>query len=318
VLMLYYTPTPEAAYRSIKDLQFAIPFGSVFRNLHRWAGHAMVAVVVLHLCRVFFTGAYKAPRQFNWVIGVALLVLTLALSFTGYLLPWDQLAFWAVTVGTSMATYAPGVGEPLRQLLLGGETVGAAALLRFYVLHCAILPVAMVLLIALHLFRVRRDGLSAPAAVLEATPQAREHAGHEARLVPAWPHLLHREVLLLAGTLLALQVFAVAFEAPLEEIADAARTPNPAKAPWYFLGLQEAVHYSALVGGVLAPAAILAVLLALPYLDTSQHGIGKWFDRSRRTANTLFAGLVLLVVALTVIGAWFRGPHWAWTWPWHP
>ncbi|MBK5296939.1 MAG: cytochrome b N-terminal domain-containing protein, partial [Vicinamibacteria bacterium] len=170
LLMLYYTPSPALAYRSIKDLQFVIPFGSLLRNLHRWAGHAMVVAVLLHACRVFFTGAYKEPRQFNWVLGLGLLVLTLALSFTGYLLPWDQLAFWAITVGTSMVSYAPGIGPAARHVLLGGDTVGAGALLRFYVLHCAVLPASMLLLVCLHVFRVRRDGLSWPGDARPAPP----------------------------------------------------------------------------------------------------------------------------------------------------
>jgi quinol-cytochrome oxidoreductase complex cytochrome b subunit len=316
VLMLWYTPSPVAAYRSIKDLQFVVPYGGFLRNLHRWAGHAMVAVVCLHMCRVFFTGAYKAPRQFNWQIGLALLVLTLALSFTGYLLPWDQLAFWAVTVGTSMATYVPMLGTPLRYLLLGGDTVGPGALLRFYVLHCAVLPATMLLLVVLHVFRVRRDGLSAPAVVANAHTQPAGAAVEGARLVPAWPHLLCLEVLLLLATLVVLQVLALAVNAPLEEIADAARTPNPARAPWYFLGLQELVHHSAVVGGVLAPAVVFIALVVLPYIDTSPRGIGTWFARDRRAVNIAFGLLVFAALALTAIGAWFRGPQWAWAWPW--
>src|SRR5512135_1280758 len=159
-LMFYYVPYPAEAYRSMKDLQFVVTFGVVLRNMHRWAAHGMVAVVFLHMCRVFLTGSYKAPREFNWVIGVALLLLTLALSFTGYLLPWDQLAYWAITVGTNIAAYAPLVGQRLKFLLLAGHDIGPLTLLRFYVLHCVILPLALLLLVALHVWRVRKDGLS--------------------------------------------------------------------------------------------------------------------------------------------------------------
>ena len=123
-LMLNYVPYPSEAYRSMKDLQFAVTYGVILRNLHRWSAHAMVFVVFLHLCRVFLTGSYKAPREFNWVIGVVLLLLTLGLSFTGYLLPWDQLAFWAITVGTNIAAYAPVVGQRLKFLLLAGHSIG--------------------------------------------------------------------------------------------------------------------------------------------------------------------------------------------------
>jgi quinol-cytochrome oxidoreductase complex cytochrome b subunit len=304
-LMLYYVPHPDAAYRSMKDIEYATTFGRLIRNAHRWAAHGMVAIVFLHMCRVFFTGAYKRPREFNWVVGVALLLLTLALSFTGYLLPWDQLAFWAITVGTSIVAYAPVVGERLRYLLLGGHEIGQAALLRFYVLHCLVLPLAMGFLVAFHFWRVRKDGgLALPPG--------------PSRRVLAWPHLLFRELLVLLLVLVVVNVAAIAFDAPLEEIADAARTPNPAKAPWYFLGLQELVHYGAVLGGVVVPAVMVLALLALPYVDTRPGGVGVWFARERRLANAVFGVIALAVVVLTVVGTFFRGPNWAWVWPWAP
>jgi len=164
LLMFYYLPSTELAYRSMKDLEFAIFFGKVLRNIHRWAAHAMVISVFLHMCRVFLTGAYKPPREFNWVVGLCLLILTVLLSFTGYLLPWDQLAFWAITVGTSIVSYVPVIGEKIRYLALGGNVVGQSALLRFYVLHCVFLPLVMGILIGLHFWRIRKDGgLSRPS-----------------------------------------------------------------------------------------------------------------------------------------------------------
>ncbi|MBI2834032.1 MAG: cytochrome b N-terminal domain-containing protein [Acidobacteria bacterium] len=163
LLMFYYVPSVERAYADMKDLEFVVSFGIVLRNLHRWAAHGMVAVVFLHMCRVFYTGSYKPPRDFNWVIGVVLLVLTFLLSFTGYLLPWDQLAFWAITVGTSIAGYTPLMGQRLRSFLLGGNQVGQNALLRFYVLHVMLLPLVMTVLIGVHFWRIRKDGgLSRP------------------------------------------------------------------------------------------------------------------------------------------------------------
>ena len=145
------------------DLRGSVAFGTFLRNMHRWAAHGMVAVVFLHMCRVFLTGSYKKPREFNWVLGVVLLLLTLFLSFTGYLLPWDQLAFWAITVGTAIAGYAPVVGKEMQFLLLGDANVGQEALLRFYVLHVAVLPAVLTLLIAIHFWRIRKDGgLSRP------------------------------------------------------------------------------------------------------------------------------------------------------------
>ena len=162
-LMFYYRPHPPQAYQDMKDLQFVVYLGSFLRNMHRWAAHGMVICVFLHMCRVFYTGSYKRPRQFNWVIGVVLFLLTLGLSFTGYLLPWDQLAFWAITVGTNIGSYAPLVGARIRELLLGGHTVGESALLRFYVLHVAVLPALVTLLTMVHFWRVRKDGgLSRP------------------------------------------------------------------------------------------------------------------------------------------------------------
>jgi quinol-cytochrome oxidoreductase complex cytochrome b subunit len=157
-LMFYYFPSEAEAYNRMLDLRSSVSFGFVLRNVHKWAAEAMVVVVVLHMSRVFLTGAYKPPREFNWVIGILLLLLTLVLSFTGYLLPWDQLAFWAITVGTAIAGYAPVLGEPMRQFLLGGDTVGQEALVRFYVLHVSILPGLMTIFIAVHFWRIRKDG----------------------------------------------------------------------------------------------------------------------------------------------------------------
>ena len=338
-LMLYYVPYPPEAYRSMKDLQFAVTFGIVLRNMHRWSAHAMVAIVFLHMCRVFWTGSYKAPREFNWVVGILLLLLTLGLSFTGYLLPWDQLAFWAITVGSNIAAYAPVVGDQVKFLLLGGHVIGPMTLLRFYVLHCVILPLSMLMLVSLHVFRVRKDGLSGalvhttpveeaagvfPASTktyglmaLGRRPKSSVFARDPDDEVFAWPHLLYRELLVALGVIIALHAVSLVFMAPLEEIADPTRTPNPAKAPWYFLGLQELVHYSALVGGVIVPTVIVLALLALPYVDRDPTGSGRWFAPERRRANTIFTALVVVFIALTIVGTLFRGANWAWVWPWN-
>jgi quinol-cytochrome oxidoreductase complex cytochrome b subunit len=158
LLMFYYIPSVERAYPAMKEIQFQVPLGQFTRNMHRWSAHAMVLIVILHMARVFFTGAYKPPREFNWVVGVILLIFTLGASFTGYLLPWDQLAYWAITVGTNIAGYAPVIGSAVHDLLLGGKEVGQDALIRFYTLHIALLPLLMALLISLHIWRVRKDG----------------------------------------------------------------------------------------------------------------------------------------------------------------
>lgn len=158
LLMFYYHPSEAQAYGDMKDLEFTVTAGVFLRNLHRWAAHLMVALVFLHMVRVFYAGAYKPPREFNWVLGVILFVLTILLSYTGYLLPWDQLAFWGVTVGTNMADAMPVVGEDISFLLLGSNQVDANTLVRFYVLHCTVLPAVMLMIIAVHVWRVRKDG----------------------------------------------------------------------------------------------------------------------------------------------------------------
>ncbi len=169
LLMFYYAPDVGRAYRDMKDLAYVVRLGKFLRNMHRWSAHAMVVLVIFHMARVFFTGSYRPPREFNWVLGVTLLVLTLLLSFTGYLLPWDQLAYWAITVGTNMAGATPFLGHKgpfaitevhndVRFVLIGGTVIGQNALLRFYVLHCVALPLVMTVLMVVHFWRIRKDG----------------------------------------------------------------------------------------------------------------------------------------------------------------
>jgi quinol-cytochrome oxidoreductase complex cytochrome b subunit len=176
-LMFYYRPVAEYAYADMKYLEFDMPFGMLMRNMHRWAAHAMVIAVWLHMFRVFMTGSYKPPREFNWVVGVILLVLTLLLSFTGYLLPWDQLAIWAVTVGSNMARATPLLGNEgpfaeftgvnavydARALIFGGGEISSHTLLRFYILHCIFIPLVTTLFLIVHFWRIRRDGMSGPS-----------------------------------------------------------------------------------------------------------------------------------------------------------
>jgi quinol-cytochrome oxidoreductase complex cytochrome b subunit len=158
LLMLYYHPSVPQAYDDMKDLQFVVSAGVFLRNLHRWSAHAMVLLVFAHMFKVFYRNAYRPPREFNWVVGVILLLLTLFLSYTGYLLPWDQLAFWAITVGSNILSAVPLLGPKVRFLMLGGHTVNANALLRFYVLHCVILPLVAAMFLAIHFWRIRKDG----------------------------------------------------------------------------------------------------------------------------------------------------------------
>jgi quinol-cytochrome oxidoreductase complex cytochrome b subunit len=341
LLMFYYVPSTTQAYDRMLDLRGTVAFGIFLRNMHRWSAHGMVAMVALHLCRVFLTGAYKKPREFNWVLGVVLLLVTLFLSFTGYLLPWDQLAFWAITVGTSIAGYAPLVGQQMKFVLLGDTTVGQEALLRFYVLHVAVLPAVLTLLIAIHFWRIRKDGgLSRPE-----DGRGREAGVVKMRIEPAgitpkgaavktygmqgfvrgpftkignvpdnsvysWPNLLMAELFVFVLTLSAILVVSLLFNAPLEQPVNVMHPPNPAKAPWYFLGLQEMVSYSAFWGGIGVPTVMVVLLILAPYIDRGQAGVGRWFAKERLLANTIFLTLAVLNVIFIVIGTFFRGPNW--------
>lgn len=344
LLLFYYVPSTSQAYDRMLDLRGTVAFGTFLRNMHRWAAHGMVAVVFLHMCRVFLTGAYKKPREFNWVIGVLLLLLTLFASFTGYLLPWDQLAYWAITVGASIAAYAPGLGQEIQFLLLGDYSVGQEALLRFYVLHVVVLPLLITLFVAIHFWRIRKDGgLARPDDTTPPSPPAVEAQPAQTtagtvetkkygfmgfvrgpftkvgnipdNTVHSWPDLLTAELFVFVLTIAAILVVSLLFHAPLEEPVNVMHPPNPAKAPWYFLGLQELVSYSAFWGGVGIPTLEVIILLLVPYLDRKPFGVGVWFSKDRLLANTLFITFALVNVVLVVIGTFFRGPNWAFVSP---
>ena len=349
LLMFYYVPSTTQAYDRMLDLRSSVEFGVILRNMHRWAAHAMVATVFLHMCRVFFTGSYKPPREFNWLIGVALFLLTLFSSFTGYLLPWDQLAFWAITVGTSIAGYAPLIGKAMKFMLLGDVTVGQEALLRFYVLHVVVLPLVLTIFVAVHFWRIRKDGgLAKPEAstpvpaaspvkveiaevpvpvassgsVLVALPARRftiqglvrgpliKVGKLEEDTVFSWPNLLVAELFVLLLTIAGVVLVSYFFNAPLEQPVNVMHPPNPAKAPWYFLGLQEQVSYSAFWGGIGVPGIELLLLLLLPYVDRGREGVGRWFARQRILANSIFLLFVIVNIGLIIIGTFFRGANW--------
>lgn len=336
LLAFYYVPSTKMAYQSIKDIENVVSYGRILRNMHRWAAHGMVLTVFLHMCRVFFTYSFCKPREFNWVVGVTLFLTTIGLSFTGYLLPWDQLAYWAITVGTSMATYAPVIGEQTKYILLGGNIVGQGALLRFYVLHCFVLPVFMIMALAIHFWRIRKDGgISGPSFDESASPEDIAKSASKSyglmevvkgttvtterepdNYVFTWIHLIPKEVLATIVVIIILNIVSVFFNAPLEEMATPTVTPNPAKAPWYFLGLQELVHYSAFIGGVLLPGLIVVGLFIIPYIDRSGKGSGVWFSQHRKFQNSLFATFVIAMLILVIIGTLFRGENWGFVTPW--
>jgi len=283
LLMFWYAPTVERAYPDILSLQTAVPYGQLLRNLHRWGAHLMVLTAVLHLARVFYTGAYKPPREFNWVVGVGLLALTLAGSFTGYLLPWDQLAFWAVTVGTSLASHLPGIGADLQAYLLGGPEVGQAALLRFYALHVMVIPLALALLTSVHFWRVRKDGGLAVPKIPRDT-------------VLAFPVVAVIEVMLTLAVSLGLLLLSLAVDAPLEAVANPNLTPDPSKAPWYFVGLQEMLeHGHPFVMAIAGPLLAGLFVAAVPYLDPAETDAGVWFGSRRGAWITALSAVYTLV-----------------------
>lgn len=295
LLMLYYTPSIERAYASVKDIIFIVPGGRYLRNMHRWAGHGLVLVAFLHLARVFYTGAYAKGRGFNWIIGLALFATTLFLSFSGYLLPWDQLAYWAVTIGANIAasfrelTDALGVtnffdiGGLLKKIMIGGESVGQEALTRFYMLHIVFLPATFAVLLGVHMWRIRKDGgLNIPEnadALLALRQSTAKNRNESTKLkISAWPTALWGELAVLMATLALLMIFAYLFDAPLQEIANPAAPENPAKSPWYFLGIQELVSYSAFAGGILIPLGFIGFLISIPFKDNGVEKIGIWFS----------------------------------------
>ncbi|HVP42499.1 MAG TPA: cytochrome b N-terminal domain-containing protein [Terriglobales bacterium] len=350
LLMVYYKPSTDLAYQSIKDIHFTVYTGRFIRNIHRWAAQLMVLTVLLHMARVFFTGSYKKPREFNWLVGLGLLVLTLALSFTGYLLPWDQLAYWAITIGSNIAnsprelTDAVGVTRWLdpggfqKRLLLGANYVGQDALIRFYVLHVFLLPLALVTLLGVHFWRIRKDGglarpedpMGGPAewggarrTVFEPVPtktyglmalvkgkRPTVNRGPE-NTVMAWPHLFWAELAVFMITVAATLILSFYWDAPLKELANPGIPENPAKAPWYFLGIQELVSYSAFTGGLLIPLIVVVGLALIPFLDRRSGGEGVWFgtkgERSVFLNSLLFAVLVTVgMLIFTVDYGWLR------------
>ncbi len=342
-LMIYYKPTTAEAYGSMKDIQYVVPTGRFMRNIHRWAAHGMVACVFLHMARAFYTGAYKPPREFNWVIGMCLFVLTLFLSFTGYLLPWDQLAFWAVTIGSEIAqspreiTDAMGVtswfdpGGIQKHILLGANHVGEEALIRFYLLHVMVLPLVTSVLIGVHFWRIRKDGgLTRPARPVEPSRIASDQAPAKtyglmavvrgktsvvdremATTIPSWPNAIFAIAALSMLTMAVMLALGLLIDAPLAEEANPMVPENPAKAPWYFLGLQELVSYSAFMGGIGIPALVVIGLMLVPYLDRERENVGVWFGGRQGKYVCLLsavftAAVVVGILVFTVTQGWLR------------
>ncbi|NWG17776.1 MAG: cytochrome bc complex cytochrome b subunit [Chloroflexi bacterium] len=304
LLMVWYTPSPEIAYSNMINMLTNVPLGQLMRDLHRLGAEAMVLIVALHMVRTWVTGSYKRPRQFTWFTGLILLVITGFLSFTGYLLPWDQLALWAVTIGASMieATPPPVVGENLNLLIRGGPEIGANGLLRFYLLHVLALPALLFVFTGVHYYKVIVHGHSLP-------PQKENIGEDTAKRVPLdkrvyfIPDVLTSELLWVAVTTLILVVLCIWFyDAPLEHHADPQVTPLGTTAPWYFLWIQGALKLGDKVfWGLIFPGALLGVMAVWPYIDVTA---------SRRFAHRRFAlTLILLLISFVTILSYMGLPE---------
>jgi quinol-cytochrome oxidoreductase complex cytochrome b subunit len=291
LLKFVYQPLPEKAYESILHLQNEVLFGRLIRNVHHWSANALILVAFLHLLRVFFTGAFHVPRQFNWVIGAVSFLVILLSNFTGYLLPWDQLAFWAITICTGMLEYIPGIGLWVQKLIQGGPEVGPGTLSNFYAIHTAILPALLIILMPFHFWRIRKAG----GLVIPRKPgQITEERG---RSVPTIPHLLLREIVVALVLLASVLVFSMLFNAPLGDKANPGLSPNPTKAPWYFMGIQEMLlHFHPFFALFVIPAFMLIALLALPYVDYQVNTAGVWFASAKARRMAFVAALAALIV----------------------
>ena len=298
LMMFAYEPTPERAYQSVVALEDGLLFGGFVRNIHHWSANLLVAVLVAHMLRVLFTGGFHGTRRFNWVIGVALLAGVLAANFTGYLLPWDQLAFWAVTICTGMFSYVPWIGDWLQQVARGGADISSTTLIIFYTLHTTIVPVVLVLAMGFHFWRVRKSG-----GVVDPRP-ADEIEEEKAEYVSTLPDLLVKELAAALVLIAFVCVLAVFFNAPLGAPANPGMSTNPAKAPWYFLGFQELqLHFHPLIAVVIIPALAAFALLAIPYFRYPAPLSGPWFlsDIGRRTSLAAAVTAVFLTPVLIVI-----------------
>lgn len=283
VLATYYAPSPDHAYDSIRYIDQQVASGWLVRGIHHWGSSAMVVLIIAHMIRVFSVGAYKYPREINWLLGVGLFVLVLAFSFTGYLLPWDQKAYWATAVGTNIAGTTPWIGEWLVTLLRGGTDLGAATLTRFYAFHMLWLPLLLGGLVLLHLILVIRQGIAPrPAALEQGAPQRTTDPAYAGYYKDAyaktkrggvrfWPDVVGKDALVSLGVVTVIVLLALTFGAPLEPPADPTDTVYVPRPEWYFLPIFELLKLvpgsmeSLVAVGV--PSVLLIVLLALPFLD---------------------------------------------------
>ncbi len=267
ILRFSYIPTVEHAYDSIVSLQQNAVFGQFIRNLHHLSGKLMIIASFLHLIRVYYSQAIYQKRGKNWIYGLLMFILVMASSFTGYLLPWDQLAFWAVTVITQIIEYIPFVGHSMANMVRGSETVDGNTLINFYTLHTGILPLLFIFLMSMHFWLVRKAG---GVALPDVT---------EKEKVSVMPNLVIKEIMVATLLIAGIFLISVFYHAPLLEQANPLKSPNPSKAPWYFLGAQELLlHMHPVFGALIIPLAVAFIFFYLPYFKNTKPNIGVWFN----------------------------------------
>ena len=292
LLRFHYEPLPGKAFESIITINNYILFGSFIRNIHHWSAVFLVIVSFLHLLRVFFTAAFYKPRQINWLIGIGLLFLVVLANFTGYLLPWDQLSYWAITVSTGILKYIPLIGDSLYQLIIMGNEVSGETLLFFYNLHTSLIPILLIFFMLFHFWRVRKAG----GVII---PQE-----EQGKLVSTVPELVYREFITALVVIAVVLLFAALFNAPLLDKANPGLSPNPVKAPWYFAGLQELLlHFHPLFGGFIIPLLLVTFLIFLPYLGIGRVPDGQWFqsDKGLKTVIISAVSSIILTALLVVL-----------------
>jgi len=293
--MFYYIPTPEHAAASVEVITALVPFGALTRNLHFWSAQALMIVMAIHLLRVILTGAYARHRRLNYLIGLGMLVLVGLLDFTGYVLRWDEGIRWALVVGTNLLKTVPWIGNSLYQLAVGGPEPGLSSLERFYTWHSFVLTLAMIILGAWHIFRVRRDG-----GIAMPPPDQRKDNTRISRF-----DLVRREVSVMVIAGIILLIISMVFPAPIEQpITQAAVDIDNARAPWFFLWVQQLLKLGdPFLWGVALPVLLLVLLALLPYIlpQTSENELGRWFPRGNRVAQIIVIAITLILLILTII-----------------
>ena len=288
LLRFYYSPYPAEAYNSVMFLKTQVLFGQFVRNIHYWSGVFMLLIAFLHFLRVFLTGAYRDIRRLNWLFGLLLLLIIVLLNFTGYLLPWDQLAYWAITVSTNLISYFPLVGESLRTMIIRGNELNAETLQTFFTFHTALLPLLLLAFVLYHFWRVRKAG-----GIL--LPENNE----ETKMVEVYPNLVFKEFIVALVLIAVLFTFGALFNAPLLEKANPAYSMNPTKAPWYFAGVQELLmHFHPFFAAFIIPLSVVIFLAWLPYFKYEEAPTGHWFisEKGRKSseATAKFAAIVTI------------------------